>query len=162
MGVTSCGKSSIGSGLARLYDATFLDADDYHPESNIQKMSRGEALDDNDRWPWLAQFATVLAAETGPAIGACSALKQRYRETLVASAGEPILFIHLHGDKQLLQQRIAARKNHFMPPSLLDSQLATLEIPDKDEFAISVDISGSQQSVIELIQSKLSENRRQL
>lgn len=156
MGVSSCGKSSIASELAKIQNATFLDADDYHPTSNIQKMSRGEALNDEDRGPWLQHFANTLSLKTGSAIGACSALKRAYREKLTAAAGEPILFIHLQGSRDLLEQRIAARKNHFMPASLLDSQLATLETPDTDELAIAIDISGSQDEVIQLISLKLT------
>jgi len=150
MGVCSCGKSSVASGLAETLGAIFLDADDYHPASNIEKMSRGEALNDADRWPWLQLFASKLATQTGSAIGACSALKRVYREKLTEAAGEPILFIHLHGSRDLLEQRIAARKNHFMPPSLLQSQLDTLEIPASDELAITIDVSASKAQVIQL------------
>lgn len=155
MGVSSCGKSSVASRLGELRSAAFLDADDYHPKSNIEKMSRGEALDDEDRRPWLKHFATALSAQTGSAVGACSALKRAYRETLTEAAGEPILFIHLHGERALLAQRIAARANHFMPPSLLASQLATLEIPDADELAITIDISGSKEQVVQLIRAHI-------
>ena len=155
MGVSSCGKSSVASGLADILGAAFLDADEYHPASNIEKMSRGEALDDDDRWPWLQLFANKLAGQSGPAIGACSALKRVYREKLTEAAAEPILFIHLHGSRDLLEQRIAARTNHFMPPSLLQSQLETLEIPSSDELAITVDITGSTKQVIQLALEKL-------
>ena len=150
MGVSSCGKSSVASGLAEALDAVFLDADDYHPASNIEKMSRGDALNDNDRWPWLELFANKLAAQTDSAVGACSSLKRAYREKLTEAAGEPILFIHLHGSRDLLEQRIAARENHFMPPSLLQSQLDTLEIPTTDELAITIDISGTKAKVMQL------------
>ena len=156
MGVSSCGKSSVATGLAEMHDATFLDADDYHPASNIEKMSRGDALNDEDRWPWLQHFADTMANQSGPAIGACSALRRVYREKLTEAAGEPILFIHLHGSRDLLEQRIAARENHFMPPSLLQSQLATLEIPYPDEHAITIDITGSKTQVIEIIIKQLN------
>ena len=158
MGVSSCGKSSVASALAENYDATFLDADDYHPASNIEKMSRGDALNDEDRWPWLQHFASTMAEQSGQAIGACSALKRIYREKLTEAAGEPLLFIHLQGSRDLLEQRIAARENHFMPPSLLQSQLATLEIPDPDEHAITIDITGSKAQVIQLILKALHQN----
>lgn len=153
MGASSCGKSSIASGLAALQDAVFLDADDYHPASNIEKMSRGDALNDEDRWPWLQRFGKTLASQTGNAIGACSALKRVYRDKLTEAAGEPVLFVYLHGSRDLLEQRIASRKNHFMPTSLLASQLATLEVPGPDELAITVDISGTQEQVIQRIRS---------
>ena len=159
MGVSSCGKSSVASKLAEKYDATFLDADDYHPAHNIEKMSRGDALTDADRWPWLQHFASTMANQTGNAVGACSSLKRAYREKLTESAGEPILFIHLHGNQDLLEQRIKARENHFMPPSLLSSQLATLESPDPDEHAITIDITGSKAQVIQLILSALESKR---
>jgi carbohydrate kinase (thermoresistant glucokinase family) len=155
MGVSSCGKSSVASALAEKHEAIFLDADDYHPASNIEKMSRGDALNDEDRWPWLKHFANTMAYQKGLAIGACSSLKRVYREKLIEAAGEPILFIHLHGSRDLLEQRIAARENHFMPPSLLSSQLATLEIPDPDENAITIDITGSKEQVIQLIRQEL-------
>jgi len=155
MGVSSCGKSSVASGLAEALDAVFLDADDYHPASNIEKMSQGDALNDEDRWPWLQRFAKTMAGQTSSAIGACSALKRVYREKLTEAAGESILFIHLHGSRDLLEQRIAARENHFMPPSLLDSQLTTLENPASDEHAITIDITGSKAQVIQLILKEL-------
>ena len=155
MGVSSCGKSSVASGLAELQSAAFLDADDYHPASNIAKMSRGEALNDDDRWPWLKHFAKTLSSQSGTAIGACSALKGAYRKQLTEAAGEPILFIYLHGSRELLEQRITSRENHFMPPSLLASQLATLEIPEPNELAIIIDISGPIEHVLQLIQSQL-------
>ena len=128
MGVSSCGKSSVASKLAEILDAIFLDADDYHPASNIEKMSRGDALNDEDRWPWLQHFANTMANQKSTAIGACSALKRAYREKLTEAADEPILFIYLHGSRDLLEQRIAARKNHFMPPSLLESQLGSVDV----------------------------------
>lgn len=159
MGVSSCGKSSVASALAEKYEAAFLDADDYHPASNIEKMSRGDALNDEDRWPWLQHFANTMAKQKGSAIGACSALKRAYRDRLTKAAGEPILFIHLHGTRNLLEQRIAARENHFMPPSLLQSQLATLESPDPDEHAITIDITGSKEQVIQLINKHLKRNQ---
>ncbi|MGB1311814.1 MAG: gluconokinase [Leucothrix sp.] len=155
MGVSSCGKSSIASSLANQQDAVFLDADDYHPAANIEKMSRSEALNDDDRWPWLKHFAQTLAAQKGATIGACSALKKSYREALTRAAGEPILFIHLHGSTELLEQRITSRNNHFMPASLLQSQLATLEMPEADELVMTIDISGSKEHVIQRINTQL-------
>ena len=161
MGVSSCGKSSVASALAEKHEAIFLDADDYHPTSNIEKMSRGDALNDEDRWPWLQHFANTMAEQKGLAIGACSALKRVYREKLTEAAGEPVLFIHLEGSRDLLERRIAARENHFMPPSLLQSQLATLEKPKPDEHAITIDISGSKEQVMQLIFKAIKLNTNQ-
>lgn len=143
MGVSGCGKSSVGRALAERIAAPFLDADDYHSKANVQKMSRGEPLVDSDRWPWLDAVGAALAesAKTpGRAVAACSALRRSYRTRLIAAAGEPVLFVHLDGPRQLLAERMAARAEHFMPTTLLDSQLAALEPPAADEESITVSI----------------------
>lgn len=142
MGVSGCGKSSVGQGLADLLGGRFLDGDAYHPAANIAKMSRGEPLTDADRWPWLETLARALAAEPGIAIGGCSALRRAYRDRIRATAGAPVLFIHLAGSKELIWSRMSVRTDHFMPVSLLDSQFATLETPGTDEPVLSVDISA--------------------
>lgn len=155
MGVCGCGKSTIAERLAAALGATYLDGDDYHPPANIAKMSRGEALDDEDRWPWLQQFATSMAQHNGNVIGACSALRRSYRECITEAAGENVLFVLLDGSKTLIRERMAARQDHFMPDSLLASQFATLERPENDESALSVDISGSVDEIVKIIESKL-------
>ena len=148
MGVSGSGKSTIAGQLADALGATYLDADAYHPASNIAKMSRGEALQDQDRWPWLTHFAESMTEQQGVVVGACSALRKAYRHQLTASAAEPLLFIYLNGTKALIRQRMMARKGHFMPDSLLDSQFATLEVPTPDERMLNVDISGSTEAII--------------
>jgi len=133
MGVSSSGKSSVGAAIARRLHAPFLDGDGYHPDANVEKMRAGIALTDEDRWPWLEALALALheaAAGKGVAVGACSALRRAYRDYLVEQSGEEILFVHLHGPKEVIAERIARRKHEYMPASLLDSQFATLEVPD--------------------------------
>ena len=157
MGVSGSGKSTIAKHLADALNARFLDADDYHPAANVAKMSRGDALNDDDRWPWLKVFSQAMSKQDGYCIGACSALKKEYRNYLTVEASESLLFVHLEGDKSLLMKRLSARTEHFMPSKLLDSQLATLETPDDDEHAMSVDISGSPEQITALIQQQIKE-----
>lgn len=148
MGVAGCGKSSVGEGLARALGGTFLDGDAFHPAANIAKMSRGQALTDADRWPWLDRLAHAMAGTQGLVIGGCSALRRAYRDRLTLSAGEAVLFLHLAGSRALIEARMAARKDHFMPVSLLDSQFATLELPAPDELALTIDIAPPVAEVI--------------
>ncbi|MFN0192625.1 MAG: gluconokinase [Aestuariivirga sp.] len=140
MGVSSCGKTSVGEALAAVLGADFTEGDRLHPKSNVEKMSAGIALTDEDRWPWLALVGQALQGDTGR-IASCSALKRAYRQHIAAKAGRPVAFVFLDGSRELLEQRIAVRKNHFMPPSLLASQLATLERPGSDEWAMTFDIA---------------------
>ena len=147
MGVASCGKTTIGEALARRLGVRFIEGDRLHGPDNIAKMSAGIALSDDDRWPWLERVGLSLAG-VGGAIAACSALKRSYRQAIAKAAGRPVSFIHLHGSREVLAERIASRKGHFMPASLLDSQLAALEMPGPDEPAISIDISGTAEDII--------------
>lgn len=141
MGVTSCGKTTVGEGLAqRLGAAFFIEGDRLHPDANIARMSAGIPLDDDDRWPWLVRIGTALAG-SGCKIAACSALKRAYRERIAQTASRPVSFIFLDGARELLAARSKARRGHFMPPSLLDSQLGTLEPPAPDEDALRLDIA---------------------
>lgn len=142
MGVSSCGKTEVGQALARILDADFVEGDRLHPKENVAKMSAGIPLTDSDRWPWLGEIGAALKGTKGT-IASCSALKRTYREAIAATAGRPVAFVFLDGDRQLLERRIAARVNHFMPPSLLASQLATLEPPGADERARRFDIAQS-------------------
>ncbi len=151
MGVTGSGKTTIAKGVAEALGGQFVDADDCHPKSNIEKMSRGEALHDDDRWPWLHNFAQVLAAADGRVVGACSALKRAYREKIISAAGEPVLFLFLNGSRALVAERLATRKEHFMPAILLDSQFSALEVPGPDEPAVAVDISGTSDEIVAAI-----------
>ena len=133
MGVSSSGKSTVGQSIARRLHVSFLDGDGYHPEANVEKMRAGIPLTDEDRWPWLEKLATALheaAEKKNAAVGACSALRRSYREFLVEKAGEPILFVYLEGSKDVIAERMAKRQHEYMPTSLLDSQFATLELPD--------------------------------
>lgn len=142
MGVASCGKTSVGEALAARLGVAFTEGDRLHPKANVDKMSAGTPLTDEDRWPWLALVGQSLQGREGR-IASCSALKRAYREHIAAKAGRPVAFIFLDGSRELLESRIAARKGHFMPPSLLASQLATLERPTADESARAFDVARS-------------------
>ena len=144
MGVSSSGKSATGAALARRLHAPFLDGDGYHPPANKEKMRAGIPLEDEDRWPWLETLANALheaADQKGVAVGACSALKRAYRDFLTEKAGEPILFVFLDGDIEVIRRRIEARRHEFMNPNLLDSQFATLERPSEDENVLQVEVT---------------------
>ena len=143
MGVTSCGKTSVGEGLASELGCPFIEGDKLHPASNIAKMSAGTPLSDTDRWPWLEIIGKAMKADCGKGHGvvaSCSALKKAYRRKLAEAVEQPIAFIHLYGSRDLLAARMADRKGHFMPTSLLDSQLATIEVPGPDEPALHLDV----------------------
>lgn len=156
MGVCGSGKSTIAKQLAHALGGCYLDADNYHPSDNIDKMSQGRPLTDHDRWPWLQHFAKAMVGQSGVTIGACSALTKAYREFLSNAAGEPILFIHLAGSKALISRRLESRENHFMPLSQLDNQLKILEAPGLEEIAVSIDISCSKAQMIAQILEKLT------
>jgi gluconokinase len=147
MGVASCGKTTIGEALATKLVVPFIEGDRLHGEANVAKMSSGTPLTDEDRWPWLARVGEALQGPGGK-IASCSALKKAYRTAIVAAAKRPVLFVHLHGTEDVLAKRIAARKGHFMPASLLASQLATLEMPDDSEHAVTIDIDQEPQAII--------------
>ena len=154
MGVSGCGKTTIARSLARNLRVRFLDADKFHPASNIEKMSSGTPLTDADREPWLDDVGARLAKAAGEkdvAVLACSALRRTYRERLKRAAGLDLLFILLDGSKEVLQRRVGRRTSHFMPATLLDSQLATLERPEPDERAFAVNISQPVKKMIEEI-----------
>lgn len=141
MGVSGSGKSTIGSRLADHLGVPFTDADDLHPASNVAKMAAGTPLTDGDRWPWLALVGEALAAASATGlVVACSALKRSYREAILVEA-TGALFVQLDGSGELLEQRMGARTDHFMPTTLLDSQLATLEPlrPDEPGFTVGID-----------------------
>jgi gluconokinase len=141
MGVSGSGKTTIGEALALELGWKYLDADDYHPKTNIEKMAAGVPLQDSDRWPWLEKINEELLKfqERGKSVVVgCSALKEAYRERL-AQGLRDFKVVYLRGEFPLIQSRIAARKHRFMPPTLLQSQFETLE-PPRD--AIEVDISG--------------------
>lgn len=138
MGVSGSGKSTVGAALAHQLDLAFIDGDDLHPSQNKQKMAAGIPLDDADREPWLLAIGAVLAE--GSVVVACSALRRRYRDTLRRAAPN-LQLVYLQGSRALLAKRLTERSHAFMPASLLDSQLATLEPPQRDEHPLILDIA---------------------
>lgn len=146
MGVSGCGKSTVGAALAEAMGIPYRDGDDLHPPANVEKMRAGIPLTDADRWPWLDRVSAILR-DDGPVIVGCSALRRAYRDRIRAGAGGPVQFVHLTGSRDVIAARMADRKDHYMPPSLLDSQFATLEPPGPDE-AIRIDIDQSLTSLI--------------
>lgn len=157
MGVSGSGKTTIGEALAERLGWPFLEGDALHPAANVAKMSGGTPLTDEDRWPWLdAIRAWIDARVTDGTHGvvACSALKRVYRERLgIGRNGVGVMV--LHADRAMLLARLAARKGHFMPATLLDSQLATFEMPAEDEHPVLVDIDGDPDSVVDAIMRQL-------
>ena len=139
MGVSAAGKSMIGSGIADRLGVRFVDGDDLHPPTNVAKMTAGEPLTDDDREPWLDAIAALLGEASEGVVVACSALRASYRSRLRARAGRSIRFVHLDVAEAELQRRIAARTDHFMPPSLLADQLATLEWPGDEPDVVVID-----------------------
>ena len=147
MGVSGSGKSTVGAALAGRLLVPFEDADDLHPQANIDKMTRGEALDDDDRWPWLERIGEWLSEHADGGVIACSALKRKYRDILRDAA--PTFFVHLDAPFQVLEARMQQRTKHFMPASLLRSQFDTLEPLDEDESGAVVDVSPPIDEVVE-------------
>ena len=157
MGVSGCGKSTIGAELARRRDIPFMDADDYHPTANVEKMSKGIPLTDDDRWPWLTRLAETMkekAQSTGGVVCGCSALRRVYRTHLRDGIGLPMVFVLLDGSREVLFDRMSARKDHYMPASLLDSQLATLERPEPDEPAFAISIDQPVEEIVKAIETR--------
>ena len=143
MGVSGCGKSTVGTMLADAMGVTFIEGDALHSPHNVELMAAGTALTDADRHGWLQAVAGQLASAAEQSRGvvvSCSALKRIYRDVLRAAAPD-LRFVHLHGSPEVLSQRMAVRKQHYMPTSLLQSQLDTLEPPGADEQAVTIDIS---------------------
>ncbi len=148
MGVSGCGKSTVARHVATLLGATFKDGDELHPPQNIAKMERGEPLTDADRMPWLARVrdhSAERARESGLHVVACSALAQRYRDVL-NEAGS-VAYVFLEGSRELIASRMGARRGHFMPPELLDSQFAALESPKGRADTVTVDIEPPPEAV---------------
>jgi carbohydrate kinase (thermoresistant glucokinase family) len=158
MGVSACGKSEVGQRLAQALGGHFIEGDRFHPPRNLAKMSAGVPLDDADRQDWLhalrAEILRVQVAGELPVL-ACSALKRAYRDLLRASdAG--VCYVHLHGDRELIAQRMAARSGHFMPLSLLDSQLRDLEPLQADECGVTLDVREPPSILVERALSLVS------
>ena len=156
MGVCGSGKTSVGEQLGARLGVPFRDADEFHPPANIAKMSSGVPLDDNDRWPWLDAIGAAIRDTTGGVVIACSALKRVYRERIKMAAGRPVTFVYLEGSRAILAARLGGRRGHFMPPSLLDSQLAILEPPGPDEGAITVSVELPLDGVVEAVLTELN------
>jgi len=150
MGVSGCGKSTVGAQLAAALGLPFLEGDVLHPERNVERMAAGFALSDEDREGWLQTLAAHIrrAQDAGQGLVlSCSALKRSYRDIL-RSGAPGLRFVYLHGEHALLAQRMAARTGHYMPLSLLDSQLSTLEVPGVDENVQGFDVSGSSGDIV--------------
>ena len=157
MGVSGSGKSTIADRLAARLAWRYEDGDKFHPPANVAKMSAGQPLTDEDRWPWLQAIADEidrLAASGQRAVVACSALKRSYRDILVHGRGD-VRIVFLNGTQDLIANRLAARKGHFMPPGLLASQFKTLEPPLPDERPISVSIDAPVEAIVDDIVSQL-------
>jgi gluconokinase len=157
MGVSGSGKSTIADRLAARLGWRYEDGDKFHPPSNVAKMSAGHPLTDEDRWPWLRAIADEIdrVCETGQrAVIACSALKRTYREILVHGRND-VRIVFLNGTQDLIAERLAARKGHFMPPGLLISQFRTLEPPQLNERPITVSIDDSVEAIVDDIVRQL-------
>lgn len=158
MGVSGAGKTEIGSRFARALDVEFVEGDAYHPRANIEKMAAGTPLSDDDREGWLHAIGERIrrANESGKGVVvSCSALKRSYRDVIRAEAGA-VQFIFLRGERELISGRLRSRKGHFMPISLLESQLATLEEPTTDEDAWVIDISRPSTEIVDFLVTRAS------
>jgi len=149
MGVAGTGKTTIGPLLAARLGVPYAEGDDFHPQANIDKMTAGTPLTDEDRWPWLDAIGAWAHDRDGlGGVVSSSALKRGYRDRLRAAA-PGIVFVHLTGDRALIEDRMSHRHGHFMPTALLDSQFATLQPLQADEAGVAVDVSGSPGEITE-------------
>ena len=155
-GVSGAGKTTVGKLLARELGWHFLEADDFHPAANIEKMRNGQPLTDEDRWPWLdclrKQIEQLLSAGEN-AVLACSALKRAYRDRLRVS--DEVKFVFLRGDYALVEKQLRSRREHFMNPDLLQSQFDDLEEPQPDENALTIELGRTPEQIVEEIEAKL-------
>lgn len=150
MGVSGSGKSTVGAALAARLGVPFVDADALHPPANVAKMTAGQPLDDDDRYPWLEKVGEWLADHRDGAVASCSALKRKYRDQLRAHCPD-VEFVHLSGSAELIGGRLAARTGHFMPAALLRSQLDTLEPLGPDEAGITVDAGCDLEAIVDTV-----------
>jgi gluconokinase len=157
MGVSGSGKSTIAAALSQRLGWRFEDGDSFHPAANVAKMSAGQPLTDEDRWPWLNAIADEIertCSAGGHIIIACSALKHSYRDVLLRGRDD-VRFVFLKGTQELIADRLAHRKGHFMPPGLLTSQFKTLEPPEASEHVITVSIDESVEVIVDGVMRQL-------
>ena len=162
MGVSDSGKTTVAEELARREGWRLVEGDDFHPPANVAKMQSGTPLNDEDRWPWLQAIAReidAIRARGESAVVASSALRRAYRDILIGDRPDVVL-VYLKGSKDLIAGRMAARKGHFMPPALLDSQFATLEEPGDDEHPIVASIERPPDEIVDEVVRKLKERTR--
>jgi gluconokinase len=148
IGVSGSGKSTVGAALGQRLRVPFADADDFHPPANIAKMTAGQPLDDDDRYPWLEAIGEWLADHPDGGVMSCSALKRKYRDQLRRHCAD-VEFLHLSGTPEVIGKRQASRPGHFMPASLLQSQFATLEPLEPDERGVTIDVDQDIDSIVD-------------
>jgi gluconokinase len=148
MGVSGSGKSTVGAALAQRLRVPFADADDFHPPANVAKMTSGQALNDDDRYPWLEAIGQWLAEHPDGGVMSCSALKRKYRDQLRRHCAD-VEFLHLSGSVEVIGRRQASRPGHFMPASLLASQFDALQPLESDERGVTVDVDQNIDSVVD-------------
>jgi carbohydrate kinase (thermoresistant glucokinase family) len=161
MGVSGSGKTTVATALSERLGWPYEEGDSLHPKANVEKMASGHPLNDDDRWPWLekvTEWAEGLLADGRSGVITCSALKRSYRD-LINRSGNGIRFVYLQGEKSLIAERLAARRGHYMPASLLDSQFADLEEPAVDEPAIRVHIGPAPNEIVDTIMKRLKLER---
>jgi carbohydrate kinase (thermoresistant glucokinase family) len=157
MGVSGSGKSTAALAVRDRLGWEFAEGDDFHPPENVEKMSNDIPLTDDDRWPWLASLADWTAERDAgghPTIISCSALKRSYRDVL-RRGGEGTFFVHTTSDKGLLLERMSSRRGHFMPPTMLDSQLDTLEELEPDEAGMVIDAANPPSTIVSIVLERL-------
>ena len=159
MGVSGCGKSTLAACLAEALSCPFLEGDALHPKANIDRMSAGLPLRDEDRWPWLDEIARVMNTKLesgGSVVASCSSLRLVYRDRFRANLDVPPLFFWLDGSRELLAARMSSRPGHFMPTTLLDSQLATLERPEGEADVVRIELSLPLEDMLAQAQTALT------
>jgi len=161
MGVSGSGKTTVGKRLAEALGAEFIEGDDLHTDEARAKMASGRPLDDDDRWPWLDRIAAALneARMRRGAVAACSALKRAYRDRLRSAVGASLRFVYLEATADQMRARVAGRKNHYMPASLVDSQFAALEPPDGEDDVVAMAADADVDHAIARLIARLAAGR---